>query len=336
MVSVKTDIGNLRESARRNRVELAGSITATDVQKAVENLDTGKLASGATTAVFGSLTVSTSFALASGVAINWSSGDVTITHSSGTLAFAGADVGGYQFDASISGPNPTFSGTTTVAALQGMGAAAVSSLTVTNTAIFSSAVRVATTTSISGIAGAQQFQVAAFSSTDGIGVFEFSADANAGAVTIHKSRGTTAGTVTTVQNGDTVGQFAFAPADGTNYLRGARLRALVNGAVSTGNVPVDFAFDVSSANSYKETLRLTSDQKVIAVSAIAIQAGGAAGLGYSFFSTANFGVYAGSGAPTLAAAQGSLYLRSDGSTTNNRAYINSNGTTGWTAITTVA
>lgn len=61
MVSVRTDLGNLRESARRSRVELSGAITATDVQKGLENLDTGKLASGATTAVFGNLTVSTSF-----------------------------------------------------------------------------------------------------------------------------------------------------------------------------------------------------------------------------------------------------------------------------------
>lgn len=61
MVSLRTDLGNLRESARRNRIEASGSITATDVQKGLENLDTGKLANGAATASFGSLIVSTSF-----------------------------------------------------------------------------------------------------------------------------------------------------------------------------------------------------------------------------------------------------------------------------------
>jgi hypothetical protein len=56
----------------------------------------------------------------------------------------------------------------------------------------------------------------------------------------------------------------------------------------------------------------------------------------NFSSTANFGVFFGSGAPTLSAAQGSLYIRSDGSATNNRAYINTNGSATWTAITTAA
>lgn len=59
----------------------------------------------------------------------------------------------------------------------------------------------------------------------------------------------------------------------------------------------------------------------------AIPAGGTTGTGYKFSSTANFGVFFGSGAPTLSAAQGSLYVRSDGA-----PYYNNNGTTGWTQI----
>lgn len=51
---------------------------------------------------------------------------------------------------------------------------------------------------------------------------------------------------------------------------------------------------------------------------------------------AGIGIYSGSGAPTIAAAKGSLYLRTDGSTTNDRAYINTNGSTTWTALTTAA
>lgn len=68
----------------------------------------------------------------------------------------------------------------------------------------------------------------------------------------------------------------------------------------------------------------------------AIPAGGTAGAGYTFSSTANFGIFFGSGAPTLSAAKGSLYLRSDGTTTNDRAYINTDGVTTWTALTTAA
>src|SRR6266481_3931313 len=69
---------------------------------------------------------------------------------------------------------------------------------------------------------------------------------------------------------------------------------------------------------------------------VAVPAGGTAGTGYRFSSTANFGIFFGSGAPTLSAAQGSLYIRSDGSATNNRAYINTDGSTTWTAISTAA
>ena len=81
---------------------------------------------------------------------------------------------------------------------------------------------------------------------------------------------------------------------------------------------------------------IRTDGQVLAMSATAVPAGGAAGAGVVFSTTANFGVFFGSGVPTLSAAQGSLYLRSDGSTTNNRMYVNTNGTTGWTAVTTAS
>lgn len=48
------------------------------------------------------------------------------------------------------------------------------------------------------------------------------------------------------------------------------------------------------------------------------------------------GVYFGSGAPTISAAQGSLYLRTDGSSTSTRLYVNTNGSTTWTNVTTAA
>jgi hypothetical protein len=76
--------------------------------------------------------------------------------------------------------------------------------------------------------------------------------------------------------------------------------------------------------------------QVVAASATAIAAGGTQSLGLEFSTTADFGIFFGSGAPTISAAKGSLYLRSDGSTTNNRMYINTNGATTWTAVTTVA
>jgi len=47
-------------------------------------------------------------------------------------------------------------------------------------------------------------------------------------------------------------------------------------------------------------------------------------------------ILSGSGAPTMEAPKGSLYLRTDGSSTNDRAYINTDGSTTWTSITTAA
>ena len=74
---------------------------------------------------------------------------------------------------------------------------------------------------------------------------------------------------------------------------------------------------------------------VTALSGSAATAGGAAA--FVATSTAgSMGIYFGSGAPTVAAAKGSLYLRTDGTTTNDRAYINTNGSTTWTALTTAA
>ena len=72
------------------------------------------------------------------------------------------------------------------------------------------------------------------------------------------------------------------------------------------------------------------------LSATGVPAGGTTGAGYKMSSTTNLGIFFGSGAPTLSAAQGSLYLRTDGSSTTTRMYINTNGSTTWTNVVTSA
>lgn len=81
---------------------------------------------------------------------------------------------------------------------------------------------------------------------------------------------------------------------------------------------------------------ITTGKAMTVMSATSIPAGGTAGSGIMLSSTANFGIFFGSNTPSLSAAQGSLYLRSDGSSGSTRAYINTNGSTGWTSITTAA
>ena len=99
-----------------------------------------------------------------------------------------------------------------------------------------------------------------------------------------------------------------------------------------------FSGPVTSQNGFVGSMTGTTAAvtgTVTALSGSALTAGGAA----AFVGTntaASMGIYFGSGAPTVAAAKGSLYLRSDGSGTSDRAYINTNGSTTWTALTTVA
>jgi hypothetical protein len=71
-------------------------------------------------------------------------------------------------------------------------------------------------------------------------------------------------------------------------------------------------------------------------SGTATPAGGSTAARLLFGTTAGFGIYYGSGAPSVSAAKGSLYLRSDGSGTTNRMYVNTDGGTTWTAVTTSA
>ena len=72
------------------------------------------------------------------------------------------------------------------------------------------------------------------------------------------------------------------------------------------------------------------------LSGTAVPAGGTTGAGYQMSSVTNLGIFFGSGVPTLSAAKGSLYLRTDGSSTSTRMYVNTNGSTTWTAVTTAS
>jgi hypothetical protein len=104
---------------------------------------------------------------------------------------------------------------------------------------------------------------------------------------------------------------------------------------STGTVTVTGTFGAATSVTSLAATTVAATSTVTARRASGLTAGGAAG----FIGTnvaAGMGVYFGSGAPTVAAAQGSLYLRSDGSSTSTRAYVNTNGTTGWAAITTAS
>jgi hypothetical protein len=71
-------------------------------------------------------------------------------------------------------------------------------------------------------------------------------------------------------------------------------------------------------------------------STVATPAGGSTSARLLLGTTAGFGIYYGSGLPTVSAAQGSIYIRSDGSSTSTRLYVNTNGSTTWTNFTSAA
>jgi hypothetical protein len=102
-------------------------------------------------------------------------------------------------------------------------------------------------------------------------------------------------------------------------------------AIKRNAAAINFRLADDSADAAITAASISGTGIVTASSGTAIAAGGVNTAGFKFSSTANFGMFFGSGAPTLSAAQGSLYLRSDGT-----PYYNSSvgsGTT-WTQVGT--
>lgn len=75
------------------------------------------------------------------------------------------------------------------------------------------------------------------SATSSESLLRNSADAGGPFVTLSKSRGAGLGSVTVVQDGDILGTYSFAGADGTGIVEGARIRARVDGTPGTNDMP---------------------------------------------------------------------------------------------------
>lgn len=95
--------------------------------------------------------------------------------------------------------------------------------------------------------------------------------------------------------------------------------------VSIGDSTPDYTLDVAGD--------FGTDGALYLMNGTSVPAGGTAGLGINFGTLTNFGIFFGSGAPTLSAGRGSLYLRTNGTGTTDRFYINTDGGTTWTYLT---
>ena len=103
---------------------------------------------------------------------------------------------------------------------------------------------------------------------------------------------------------------------------------------TTGAVTVTGTFGAATSVTSLAATTITATGNITADSNVGLVAGGAS----AFIATnvaAGMGMYIGSGAPTVAAAKGSIYLRSDGSSTSTRLYVSDGGTT-WIAVTTAS
>jgi len=115
---------------------------------------------------------------------------------------------------------------------------------------------------------------------------------------------------------------------------GAYTAIKVNLTLTAQGSGAQYLIDLQTASTSAFNVATTGVANVSA--ATATPAGGSTAAVLLFGTTAGFGVYYGSGVPTVSAAQGSVYLRSDGSSTSTRLYVNTTGSTTWTNVTTAA
>lgn len=112
--------------------------------------------------------------------------------------------------------------------------------------------------------------------------------------------------------------------DASNYERG------VFDWTTTANV-LTIGSQAAGTGTLRSIKLVASD--IIVQGNTATPAGGSSSARLLFGTTAGFGIYYGSGAPTVSAAAGSIYIRTDNAGANLRLYSNTTGSTTWAAIT---
>jgi hypothetical protein len=126
--------------------------------------------------------------------------------------------------------------------------------------------------------------------SDLLDLAQYTNDAGAARLKLFKSRGTTAGTNTIVQNGDGLGQIDFYGASGSEYTRGAFINATVTGTPgATNDMPTSLTFATAADGSGTPTERariLPSGEVLIGTttsitSSYKLQVGSGSGVNYA-------------------------------------------------------
>jgi hypothetical protein len=117
-----------------------------------------------------------------------------------------------------------------------------------------------TTFPILGTNSTPVFQVAANSASAAISAVRYSNAANGAQLILGKSRATSVGTNTIVQNGDILGTVVFEGTDGANFQRAAAIYGEVDGStISPTSMPGRFVFATSASGSTDPTERMRID-----------------------------------------------------------------------------
>ena len=138
-------------------------------------------------------------------------------------------------------------------------------------------------------------------------------------------------------SGSNAGLFLFLQGIGTSSvnIRGNKINTISTLAIASGT-------NIALANNLYQTegglsfvgSSVSSTSAVTAYSQTSPGANGTGNVALTLSSVANLGVFVGSGAPGISAAQGALYLNTTGNSTSTRLYVNTDGSTGWTSVTT--
>jgi hypothetical protein len=84
----------------------------------------------------------------------------------------------------------------------------------------------------------------------------FSANASGPALVLSKSRSGTIGTQTIAQSGDSVGAVGFRASDGTQFITGAQIEAIVDGVPGLNDMPTSLIFGTTADGAASPTERL--------------------------------------------------------------------------------